>query len=129
MFQPREAKDSVDQYKKKYPLLFSEVNIEKDEQLIKRYEQAWQAARKAATLLKRTYGAKKVLVFGSLVDRSRFNHWSDIDLAVVDIADEDFYAAVGTVTGLITKFKVDLVDLKDCKDSLRKAIESEGVEI
>jgi len=127
--QPRKAKSSVDLYKEKYPLLFSEVDIEKDEQLIERYEEAWQAVRKAATLLKRRYGAKKVLVFGSLIDRSRFNYWSDVDLAVVGIADGEFYAAVGAVTSLITKFEVDLVDLKDCKLSLRKVIESEGVEI
>lgn len=69
------------------------------------------------------------MVFGSLVDRSRFNRWSDIDLAVLGIPAARFYAAVGAVTRLITDFKVDLVDIDDCKESISKAIIREGVEI
>lgn len=116
--------------KKKYPLLFSDNQDDQDrEQIRERYERAWEEAKKAACLLKEKYGAKKVIVFGSLVDLSRFNRWSDIDLAVSGIPAARFYAAVGAVTRLITDFKVDLVDIYDCKESISKAIIREGVEI
>ena len=113
----------------KYPLLFVKDSAENDEQLTRRYQEAWQEAEKAAVLLKKNYGAEKVLAFGSLINRFRFNRWSDIDLAAVGIPDKDFYAAVGALTGIITKFKIDLVDLEDCKRSLKDVIENEGVEI
>ena len=114
---------------KKYPLLFVKDSTENDEQLNQHYQEAWQEAKRAAALLKKNYKAEKVLVFGSLTNRFRFNRWSDIDLAAVGIPDKDFYAAVGALIGIITKFKIDLVDLEDCKRILKNTIEDEGVEI
>ncbi|MGI9861100.1 nucleotidyltransferase domain-containing protein [Moorella naiadis] len=116
-------------YAKKYPLALADSLSPVDTYLAERYQEAWQVAKRAATILKGGYSAKKVAVFGSLVDRSRFTRWSDVDLAAWGIPDDRFYAAVGAVTGLSDKFKVDLVDPADCRDSLRQAIESEGMEI
>lgn len=116
-------------YVKKYPLTFTEDFSEADPALSKRYEEAWKVAKKAAALLKKSYGAQKVAVFGSLVHRSRFTRWSDVDIASWGIPDNRFYAAVGAVIGLSKEFKIDLVDAKACRDSLRKAIEDEGIEI
>ncbi len=47
-----------------------------------------------------------------MTKRYLFTPWSDVDLAVWDVPDDKFYAAVGAVTGLDTDFKVDLVDVK-----------------
>ncbi len=116
-------------YTNKYPLTFAKDFSEADVTLTKRYQEAWEMAKKAAALLKESFGAKKVVVFGSLAKRSWFTHWSDVDLATWGIPHDRFYAAVGAVTGLTTDFKVDLVDAKACRDSLRKAIEAEGIEI
>ncbi|MDN5348572.1 MAG: hypothetical protein PWP65_2137 [Clostridia bacterium] len=116
-------------YTKKYPLTFRDDFSQTDEYLSDHYYAAWELARKAAALLKESYGARKVMVFGSLVHPSDFTRWSDIDLAVWGIPDSRFYAAVGAVTGLSKHFKVDLIDAATCKDSLRKAIEGEGIEI
>ncbi|MGB9792774.1 MAG: nucleotidyltransferase family protein [Thermacetogeniaceae bacterium] len=116
-------------YAKKYPLAFVDCFSETDPSLMESYKEAWQVAVRAAAILKERYGAKKVVVFGSLVDRSRFTRWSDVDLAAWGIPDERFYAAVGAVTGISEKFKVDLLDPEDCRASLRRAIESEGVEL
>ncbi|MEW8959692.1 MAG: nucleotidyltransferase domain-containing protein [Moorella sp. (in: firmicutes)] len=116
-------------YAKKYPLTFTDDFSKPDPSLTERYKEAWQVATKLAAILKERYGAQKVVAFGSLVDRSRFTRWSDIDLAAWGIPDDRFYAAVGAVTGLSEKFKVDLVDPEDCRESLRRAIESEGVEL
>lgn len=87
-----------------------------DVALSKRYDEAWRLARRAAALLKASFGAKKVVVFGSLAKRSLFTRWSDVDLAAWGIPDEQFYAAVGAATGLTTDFKVDLVDAQACRD-------------
>lgn len=111
-----------------YPLLFIDEEDEQRE-LERRYKKALAAAEEAARLLKEDYGAKKVWIFGSLTDQDRFNKWSDIDLAVQGVPSDRFYSAVGAVTGLISDFKVDLIDIDNCKDSLAKAVESEGQEI
>lgn len=116
-------------YAKKYPFTFADNFSLTDAYLHQRYQEAWKIAKRAAAILKERYGAKKVVAFGSLVDRSRFTRWSDVDLAAWGIPDDRFYAAVGAVTGLSAEFKVDLVDPAECRDSLRKAIESEGIEI
>ncbi|MCL5046447.1 MAG: nucleotidyltransferase domain-containing protein [Actinobacteria bacterium] len=116
-------------YAQKYPLTVTEDSSHTDEHLCKRYEEAWELARKAAALLKQTYGAKRVAVFGSVAHRTFFTRWSDIDLAAWGIPDDRFYAAVAAVTGLSPDFKVDLVDALTCRDSLIKAIEDEGIEL
>lgn len=121
--------DLTTYYTNKYPLTFAEDFSEADITLTKRYQEAWELAKRAALLLKESFGAKNVFVFGSLVKNSWFTRWSDVDLATWGIPPDRFYAAVGAVTGLTTDFKVDLVDAKACRDSLRKAIEAEGIEI
>ncbi|MGB9858895.1 MAG: nucleotidyltransferase family protein [Moorellaceae bacterium] len=122
------AKDLVSYYRKRYPLVFMD-DSNTDRKIGIRYEEAWKLARRAASLLKERFGAQKVVVFGSLTDRSRFTEWSDVDLAVWGVPDELFYAAVGAVIGLSADFMVDLVDAEDCPDKIRKSIESEGVQV
>lgn len=114
-------------YRQKYPLTFTENPV--DDQLTKRYEEAWNIAKEAAAVLKHDFRASKVAVFGSLTDLSAFTRWSDVDLAVWGVPENRFYAAVGAVTGLTSKFKIDLVDATCARDSLKKSIEFEGIEI
>ncbi len=94
-----------------------------------RLQLAWDLAKQAAKLLKNEFGAKKVFVFGSLAYEQGYSPWSDIDLAVLGIPAKHFYSAVAAVTSLSSSFKLDLVDLDDCRSSLQKAIEEEGCEI
>ncbi|HUW64617.1 MAG TPA: nucleotidyltransferase domain-containing protein [Spirochaetia bacterium] len=115
--------------RQKYPLGYADHNSAPGTELLLRRERAWKLAREAASLLKDCYGAEKVAVFGSLAHQLWFNRWSDVDLAAWDIPPDRFYAAVGAVTGLSAEFDVDLVDVGTCRDSIRKAIEKEGVEI
>ncbi|NLV17675.1 MAG: nucleotidyltransferase domain-containing protein [Syntrophomonadaceae bacterium] len=121
--------DLTTYYKQKYPFTLKQDAHRGDPSLSKRYEAAWEIAKKAAKILKENYGARKVMVFGSLIDHSSFTYWSDIDLAAWDIPDEMFFAAVGAVTGLTTEFKIDLVDVSGCRSSLRNVIEIEGLEV
>ncbi len=113
-------------YKQKYPLTFTKPPISNE--IRERYEEAWNVAKEAAALLKNDFMASKVAVFGSLTDLSAFTLWSDIDLAVWGVPESRFYAAVGAVTDLTSDFKIDLVDATDCRESLKKSIEFEGIE-
>lgn len=91
--------------------------------------QAFEVAREAARVLREKFGAEKIVLFGTLAHDEWFSQWSDIDLAVLGIESESFYAAVAFVTGLSSSFKIDMVDIKGCRPALKKVIEGEGVEI
>ena len=91
--------------------------------------QAWDSARRAAHLLREEYGAKRVVIFGSLAHGQWFTSWSDIDLAAWGIAPTRFYAAVAAVADLGFSFKIDLIDVETCRPSLKKIIEQEGIEL
>ena len=98
-------------------------------QTAERQEQAWELARIVASLLREEFGAKRVVVFGSLVDSNWFSPWSDIDLAAWGIPVHQFYRAVGAVTGISQDFRVELVDPDNCRQSIRQSIECEGVDL
>jgi len=95
----------------------------------KRRRRARSVVRKAAKLLYDDYGAKKVYVFGSLVRYGGFSLWSDVDLAVIGIASNRFFEAVGVITGLSKEFKIDLVDLDSCSPTMGKSIKETGKEL
>jgi predicted nucleotidyltransferase len=90
-------------------------------------KRALRVARRAVTLLRKEFDAKKVVLFGSLAIQESFTLWSDIDLAVFGVPADRFYAAVAAITGLSAEFKVDLIDAETCKTSLRDAIHRDGI--
>ena len=85
-------------------------------------------ARSIAKELIERFGAKKVILFGSLA-RGEYSRWSDIDLAVWGIAPVDFFKAVAFATGFSKIWKVDLVDGEDCSKSLHDVILKEGIKL
>ncbi|MBI3760532.1 MAG: nucleotidyltransferase domain-containing protein [Chloroflexi bacterium] len=108
---------------------FERARREQRLELDARRARAWAVAREAARLLKQQFGAGRVAAFGSLTRPDHFSHWSDIDLAVVDLPPQHFYRAVAAVTGLSAEFEIDLVDPMNCRPSLRQRIEREGQEV
>ncbi len=96
---------------------------------INRRRRANLAARKAAGLLRREFGAERVILFGSLARRGGFTPWSDIDLAARGIPPARFFEAVGWVIGMNAEFKLDLIDLDTCPSALRETIELEGKDL
>ena len=97
--------------------------------LEKRRVKALEMAQKATFLLRQRYGAKRVVVFGSLARAKSFSVWSDIDLAVWGIAPNKFFSAVAAVTGLSPDFKIDLVEPDTCREAIKSSILKHGVEI
>ncbi|HEU0295735.1 MAG TPA: nucleotidyltransferase domain-containing protein [Anaerolineales bacterium] len=91
-----------------------------------RRRRALSVARKAAKLLKTEFGAKEVILFGSLARRVGFTRWSDVDLASRGIPSEKFLTAMETVLYLSPEFKIDLVELETCPPALLKSIEKDG---
>ncbi|KAA3661456.1 MAG: nucleotidyltransferase domain-containing protein [Chloroflexi bacterium] len=94
-----------------------------------RREQAWIVARQAANLLRSEFGARSVMAFGSLIGSGPYDARSDIDLAVSGIAIEDFFRAVAHTMSVSSDFKIDVVDLVDCSEEIRKTIMQKGVEL
>ena len=97
--------------------------------LAKRQAKALELAKKVSFILRQRYGAKRVVVFGSLAMRKAFTPCSDIDLAAWGIAPDEFFSAVATVTGLSPDFKIDLVEPNTCSDAIKNSIQKHGMEI
>jgi predicted nucleotidyltransferase len=94
-----------------------------------RREQAWQAAKRASRVLKNQFGATRVVVFGSLVQKAGFTRWSDVDVAAWGIAPEDTFQAIGIISELDTSVPVNLVDVNTARTSLIEVIERDGIEL
>lgn len=92
-------------------------------------DEAFKVAKQAAELLRRRFSAKKVVLFGSTATNIGFSEFSDIDLAAWGIPFDQYYKAVASITGLSSRFKVDLIDPESCIESLKKAISEQGVVI
>ena len=80
---------------------------------------------KAALTILRENGVKRVFLYGSEV-KGKQHHFSDIDLACEGITPDRFFKVFGRLLSMIER-RVDLVDLKDVKETFRKRIEREGV--
>lgn len=72
---------------------------------------AWQLARRAAQLLKETFGAARVVIFGSLVQPGLFSLHSDVDLAAWGIQPEDTFRVIGAVYNLSSEIELNLREL------------------
>ena len=103
----------------------------KDPEVDRRWDQAWEIARRAARLLKEQYGATRVVAFGSLVHRAWFTPWSDVDIAVWGIPAGKFYRAIGAAhdIGAEAGFRIDVVDPAECSREMVQSVRTDGVEL
>jgi len=91
------------------------------------HRHAWEVAREASKILKKKFGATKVVIFGSSTREEFFTPWSDVDLAAWGIPTDKVFQAMGEVMDLGIKIQVNLVDMGACKPGLKKVIEKEGI--
>ena len=91
-------------------------------------DRARNVAGSIAQELVKRFGAHKVVLFGSAA-RGGIHKKSDIDIAVWGILQKDFYRAVAFASGYSKEWKVDLVDAEDCRETLRRSILKNGVEL
>ena len=99
--------------------------IEKQKERLRLRKRAYQEARVLANVLYAKYSATSVYLFGSLLEKERFNENSDIDLAVEGLPDGIFFEAVGELL-LRTRFPLNVIPLKNCPESLREKIATTG---
>ena len=91
-------------------------------------QEARSVAKRIAEEFVKRFGAKGVVLFGSLA-RGDFSSWSDIDLAVWGIPADKFFKAVSFASGISDVWKVGLVDVQDCTSTLKEIILKEGTEL
>jgi|GEM_PF-681573 len=97
--------------------------------LVRRKEEAWEKARRAAALI-RSRGGKQVFLFGSLIRSGNFWEHSDIDLAVSGLPREvSFWRLYAEVLAQVEPFHADLVVMEGAPAELRQHILQEGVEL
>lgn len=83
----------------------------------------------AAEMLKTHYRAKRVILFGSMAHQAWFGPESDVDIAVEGLQGADYLRAWGEVEAIIDDRQVDLIEIETASDSLRNAIDRNGVEL
>ena len=82
----------------------------------------------AAAVLKAQFGARRVILFGSLAHEGWFVPDSDVDLAVEGLQG-DYWQAWRAAEEIIRDREVDLIEVESAPDSLQRAIERYGVEL
>src|SRR5690349_12464990 len=92
-----------------------------------RFARAWRVARQAAELLKTEFDAKRIAVFGSLLQPDLFHMRSDVDLAAWGIDEQCYFRAVAQLLSLDTEISFDLVRMEDALLSLQATILRDGV--
>ncbi|MEW5958069.1 MAG: nucleotidyltransferase domain-containing protein [Chloroflexota bacterium] len=92
-------------------------------------EQLLNRIREVAAVLKARFGARRVILFGSLAHTAWFTPDSDVDLAVEGLPPDAYWDAWRLVEELIHDRPVDLVELEAVRESLQWAIQRYGVEL
>lgn len=95
------------------------------QQAAQRRTRAWELARQAAAKLKVEFGVERVMVFGSLTQADRFTQWSDIDLAMWGLNDQNWLRASASVR--VGDIEINPVDVATCRPEVLVSIEREGV--
>jgi predicted nucleotidyltransferase len=95
-------------------------------QLDRRFERAWDDARAIIDLLIARYRPQRIYQWGSLLDRCRFWERSDIDIAIEGIeTPDDFFALYGEADRLAS-VPLDLVALEKIEPEFAEIIRTKG---
>ncbi len=86
-------------------------------------------ARKVAIMLKEKYGAKKVLLFGSIVRKDYLHKRTDIDLLVEGIRSEDILRAGADAWEVASPFDVDIIPIELADEAIISTALKEGMEL
>ena len=88
-----------------------------------------ERVRKAAEALKSYFGARRVVLFGSLAGGEGFGEDSDVDLAAEGLEPFDLWQAWWLSEEIVEDCSVDLVPIEGAEESVLRAIEHSGVEL
>jgi predicted nucleotidyltransferase len=91
-----------------------------------RRQRAQALARRAAEVLRADFGARRVVVFGSVLRPRLFHERSDVDLAVWGLDERLYLRALAALLDLEPDMAVDLVEFEAARPALQAAIERDG---
>jgi predicted nucleotidyltransferase len=91
-----------------------------------RAARAARVAGELADLLRAAFGARRVILIGSLA-RGEFGPRSDIDLVVEGLRPADLFRATARLQAVAGDIEVDLAPAEDLRARTRRAITEEGV--
>ena len=118
--------EELRRYRETLPRTPSEPDLTAAEQLER--EALLHRVAEAATLLKTQFGARRIVLFGSLAHNAWFVPDSDVDLAVEGLKG-DFWQAWRQVEEIVGDRQVDLIEIEIASNSLQRAIRRYGVEL
>ncbi len=83
---------------------------------------AIKIAERLKDIIVKEFRVKKVVLFGSILEKGCFDQDSDIDLAVEGLPKEAYFAAVARLI-MESPFEIDLKPIEDVSDLLKQRIE------
>jgi predicted nucleotidyltransferase len=83
-------------------------------------------ARRVARLLVQRYGARRVVLCGSLA-RGDFRRGSDIDLAVEGVPAARFFQASAAAARAAGEFEIDVAPIESATQRYREGLSREGI--
>ncbi len=92
-----------------------------------RQQQGFFIAKSSAEILKKQFGVKRVVLFGSMLESENLSPYSDIDLAVWGLSPNALFRAGATIEKG-HDFKIDLVEAEKAKPYIKQAIDK-GIEL
>lgn len=108
-----------------YDLVDKVIEKRKIEQEAKRLETLSQL-RKLLSDLSSKYNFSKAYIFGSVVKTGKFRLDSDIDIAVFDLKNENFFRLMADLSSSLER-DVDLYQMEKVDEYLKKRIEETGL--
>ena len=97
------------------------------ERLEGRRQRGLALAQRAAARLSSGFGARRVAVFGSVLNRRLFHERSDVDLAVWGLDERLYLRALAALLDLEPDISVDLVEFEHARPEIQRVIEQDGV--
>ncbi len=94
-----------------------------------RYEKATRDFHAICQMIIRDFQPTAIYQWGSLLDRAKFSHISDIDIAVEGITDAQEYFSLLKRADEMTEFPVDIVQLEKIHPLHSEMIINRGVQI
>jgi len=92
----------------------------------KKIEDALKEAKNISDILVTKFGAKEVILFGSLLEKKHFDDASDIDLAVKGLGN-NYFKAYGYCLR-VSKFDLDIKPYEDMPPNFKRIVD-DGVKI
>ena len=89
-----------------------------------RFIRAQKALKKITNILITNYHVKRIILIGSLADKTRFGFHSDIDLCVEGIPNELFFEAVGKLLVEAGEFDIDIIPIENMTSKVEKRIKN-----